>query len=48
MVKEVCRCVPGFPPAREVEFGIIVLLGTMTISRAQYQMAPLELWEIKT
>lgn len=39
---------PSFPLAREVEFGINELLGTMTISRVQYQKAPLELWEIKT
>ena len=40
--------VPGLPPAREVEFAIDLVPGTAPISRAPYQMAPLELRELKT
>lgn len=35
--------VPGLPPARVVEFVINLVPYTMSISRALYQMAPLEL-----
>ncbi|KAA3470820.1 DNA/RNA polymerases superfamily protein [Gossypium australe] len=37
----------GLPPAREVEFGIEIVLGTSPISVAPYRMAPLELKELK-
>ncbi|XP_073056857.1 uncharacterized protein [Primulina eburnea] len=39
--------IPGFPPAREVEFGIELMPGTSPISRAPYRMAPAELRELK-
>ncbi|XP_073057286.1 uncharacterized protein [Primulina eburnea] len=35
--------IPGFPPAREVEFGIELMSGISPISRATYRMAPPEL-----
>jgi len=38
---------PGLPPDREVEFTIDVLSGTAPISKAPYQMAPVELAEVK-
>ena len=38
---------PGFPPDREIEFGIDVPLGTQPISIPPYHMAPLELRELK-
>ena len=34
---------PGFPPEREVDFGIDLLPGTALISQAPYRMAPVEL-----
>ncbi|KAA3473929.1 Gag protease polyprotein [Gossypium australe] len=37
----------GFPPVREVEFGIELVLGTTPILVAPYKMAPLELKELK-
>ncbi len=37
----------GFPPEREVEFAIEVMLGTAPISIAPYRMAPTELRELK-
>ncbi|XP_073030636.1 uncharacterized protein [Primulina eburnea] len=39
--------IPGFPPAREVEFGIELMPGTSLISRTPYRMAPAELRELK-
>ncbi|XP_073035221.1 uncharacterized protein [Primulina eburnea] len=39
--------IPGFPPAREVEFGIKLMPGTSPISRTPYRMAPAELRELK-
>ncbi|XP_073033834.1 uncharacterized protein [Primulina eburnea] len=39
--------IPGFPPAREVEFGIELMPGTSPISRTPYRMAPSELRELK-
>ncbi|XP_073277630.1 uncharacterized protein [Primulina huaijiensis] len=39
--------IPGFPPAREVEFGIELMSGTSPISRSPYRMAPGELRELK-
>ena len=39
---------PGFPPEREVDLSIEVLLGTTPISRAPYRMALTELKELKT
>ncbi|XP_073025121.1 uncharacterized protein [Primulina eburnea] len=39
--------IPGFPPAREVEFGIELMPGTSPISRTPYRMAPAELRELK-
>ncbi|RVW49285.1 Transposon Ty3-I Gag-Pol polyprotein [Vitis vinifera] len=38
---------PGLPLEREVEFTIDVTLGTASISKAPYRMAPLELKELK-
>ncbi|KAA3465774.1 MATE efflux family protein 2, chloroplastic-like [Gossypium australe] len=38
---------PGFPPTREVEFGIELAPGTTLISIAPYRMEPLELKELK-
>ncbi|KAL0556838.1 hypothetical protein IC582_005355 [Cucumis melo] len=38
---------PGLPPHREVEFAIELEPGTVTISRASYRMAPVELKELK-
>lgn len=40
--------VPGLPPAREAEFAIDLVPGTMPISRATYQIAPLKRKELKT
>ncbi|KAA0032554.1 DNA/RNA polymerases superfamily protein [Cucumis melo var. makuwa] len=37
----------GFPPDREIEFTIELLLGTTPISQASYRMAPSELKELK-
>ncbi|XP_075499913.1 uncharacterized protein LOC142538482 [Primulina tabacum] len=39
--------IPGFPPAREVEFGIELVPGTSPISCTPYRMAPAELRELK-
>ena len=38
---------PGLPPDREIEFEIELLPGTVPISKAPYQMAPIELKELK-
>ncbi|GKA32890.1 putative nucleotidyltransferase, ribonuclease H [Tanacetum coccineum] len=38
---------PGLPPAREIEFGIELILGAEPISKAPYRMAPVELKELK-
>ncbi|GJR31972.1 putative reverse transcriptase domain-containing protein [Tanacetum coccineum] len=38
---------PGLPPAREIEFGIELILGAEPISKAPYRMAPIELKELK-
>lgn len=40
--------VPGLPPAREAEFAIDLVPGTMPISRATYRIAPLKRKELKT
>ena len=37
----------GLPPNREVDFTIELMPGTTPISKAPYQMAPLELKELK-
>ena len=39
--------VPGLPLDREIEFAIDLVPGTTPISKAQYQMAPVELAELK-
>ncbi|XP_073294470.1 uncharacterized protein [Primulina huaijiensis] len=39
--------IPGFPPVREVDFGIELMPGTSPISRDPYKMAPAELRELK-
>ncbi|KAK6149329.1 hypothetical protein DH2020_016854 [Rehmannia glutinosa] len=39
---------PGLPPDREIEFVIDLLQETSPVSKAPYQMAPLELKELKT
>nr|GFB96096.1 putative reverse transcriptase domain-containing protein [Tanacetum cinerariifolium] len=38
---------PGLPPAREIEFGVELILGAKPISKAPYRMAPVELKELK-
>ncbi|XP_040939184.1 uncharacterized protein [Gossypium hirsutum] len=38
---------PGLPPIREVELGIKLLLGTVSVSIALYHMAPKELIKLK-
>uniref|UniRef100_M1CYN1 Gag-pol protein n=1 Tax=Solanum tuberosum TaxID=4113 RepID=M1CYN1_SOLTU len=38
---------PGSPPAREIDFGIDLLLDTQPIFIPPYRMAPLELKELK-
>ena len=38
----------GFPPDRELEFGIELLLGLALISIPPYRMAPIKLKELKT
>ena len=38
---------PGVPPDRDVEFVIDLVRGTVPISRRPYEMAPLELAELK-
>ncbi|KAK8681400.1 hypothetical protein V6N13_053804 [Hibiscus sabdariffa] len=38
---------PGLPPTREVEFGIDIQPGTNPVSITPYQMAPIELKELK-
>ena len=45
---EVFQEVPRLPPKREIEFAIELLPSTMPISKARYQMAPVELAELKT
>ncbi len=37
----------GVPPSREIEFAINVILGMVPISKAPYQMTPVELKEFK-
>nr|GFC59030.1 putative nucleotidyltransferase, ribonuclease H [Tanacetum cinerariifolium] len=37
----------GLPPAREIEFGIELILGAEPISKAPYRMEPVELKELK-
>ncbi|XP_073314766.1 uncharacterized protein [Primulina huaijiensis] len=39
--------IPGFPPQREIDFSIDLMLGIAPISRAPYRMAPAELKELK-
>ncbi|XP_074336733.1 uncharacterized protein LOC141673904 [Apium graveolens] len=39
---------PGLPPDREVEFMIYLAPGTKSISKAPYQMAPVEIKELAT
>ncbi|XP_073120865.1 uncharacterized protein [Henckelia pumila] len=39
--------IPGFSPVREVEFGIELMLGTSSISREPYHLAPSEMRELK-
>ncbi|XP_075480500.1 uncharacterized protein LOC142521157 [Primulina tabacum] len=39
--------IPGFPPQREIDFSIELVLGTNPISRAPYRLAPAELKELK-
>nr|GEW11704.1 putative reverse transcriptase domain-containing protein [Tanacetum cinerariifolium] len=39
---------PGFPPARQVEFQINLVLGAAPIARAPYQLAPAEMQELST
>ncbi|XP_070007392.1 uncharacterized protein [Nicotiana sylvestris] len=38
---------PGMPPDRDIDFGIDMLLGTLSISIPPYRMAPPELKELK-
>ena len=38
---------PDLPPKREVEFTIDLALGTASISKTPYRMAPMELKELK-
>jgi hypothetical protein len=38
---------PGLPPDREVEFSIDLIPGMAPISKAMYQMAPIELTLLK-
>ncbi|XP_073128520.1 uncharacterized protein [Henckelia pumila] len=40
--------IPGFPPQREIDLSIELMLGTSPIFRAPYQLAPAELKELKT
>ena len=44
---EVFQEVPGLPPDREIEFAMELLPGITPISKAPYQMAPIELAELK-
>ncbi|XP_073154200.1 uncharacterized protein [Henckelia pumila] len=37
----------GFPPTRDIEFSIELVTGTLSISKAPYEMTPLELKELK-
>ncbi|XP_073017827.1 uncharacterized protein [Primulina eburnea] len=39
--------IPGFPPQREIDLSIELMLGTNPISRAPYRLAPTELKELK-
>ena len=38
---------PRLPPDLEIEFGIVILLGTALVSKAPYRMAPMELQELQ-
>ena len=38
---------PGLPPKREVEFTIKLVLGTTSVSKTPYRMAPLVLKELE-
>jgi len=38
---------PRFPPQREIDFGIELILGAQPISKAPYHMAPTELKKLK-
>jgi len=38
---------PGLPPDRVLEFSIDVILGTTSIFKAPYRMAPVEIAELK-
>ncbi|XP_057734436.1 uncharacterized protein LOC130949836 [Arachis stenosperma] len=40
--------IPKFPPQREIEFGIKLVLGARPVSIVPYRMAPIELAELKT
>ncbi|XP_057747232.1 uncharacterized protein LOC130966444 [Arachis stenosperma] len=40
--------IPGFPPQREIEFAIELVLGAGPVSIAPYRMAPIELAKLKT
>nr|GEX55230.1 putative reverse transcriptase domain-containing protein [Tanacetum cinerariifolium] len=39
---------PGFPPARQVEFQIDLVHGTAPVARAPYRLAPAEMQELST
>ncbi|GKG40680.1 hypothetical protein Tco_0469892, partial [Tanacetum coccineum] len=39
---------PGFPPARQVEFQIDLVLGAVPVARALYRLAPAEMQELST
>ncbi|XP_073153442.1 uncharacterized protein [Henckelia pumila] len=39
--------IPGYPPVREIEFGIELVPGTSPISRAPYLLAPAEMRELQ-
>ncbi|XP_073138472.1 uncharacterized protein [Henckelia pumila] len=38
--------IPGLPPVREIEFGIELVPGTASISRAPYRLAPSDMREL--
>ena len=46
--QDIFQYIPGLPPMREVEFCIELQPGTTPISRAPYQMAPIEMKELQT